>query len=148
MMTGKTTTNIWTLALVAAAVLGLAIAPAHADLIGHWKFDEGAGPTTADSSVNGNTATQAGTVGSWIVGKAGSAYQLGSGTSRFELADSSDLQVTGALTVSAWVNPFATSSYGLVAGVDQTGGTPNDMYALKTNSGDRPFWAVLGRFGP
>jgi len=114
-------------------------------LIGWWTFDEGAGNTAADSSTNGNTATQAGTAGSWITGKADNAYELGGSGCRFELlGGSGDLQVTGAVTVSAWVNPTSASSYGLIAGIDQTGGSDNDMYALKTDAGDKPYWAVIG----
>ena len=137
--------------------LGLAIAPAvaPADLIGHWKFDDAApGNTTtttaADSSPNGNGATYAGNGAiSWITGKAGSAFQLGGGSSRFELADSSDLKVTGAVTVSAWVKPTATSNFGLVAGIDQTGGSANDMYTLKTSGSatSSPRWDVVAAAG-
>ncbi|MBT3193291.1 MAG: hypothetical protein HN341_12115, partial [Verrucomicrobia bacterium] len=113
--------------------------------IGWWKFNEGSGTNVLDSSGNDNTATQAGSVGSWITGKADDAYELGGSDCRFELlSGSGDLQVTGAVTVSAWVNPTASSSYGLVAGVDQTGGTGSDMYALKTDGSDKPHWAVIG----
>ena len=138
----KSITSALTVALV--AMVWLTGTPADADLIGHWKFDEGTGTTTVDSSTNANTATQAGAAGSWIAGKADDAYELGLSTCRFELADSSDLQVTGAVTVSAWVNPTAASSYGLIAGIDQTGGIANDMYALKTDGSDKPYWAVIG----
>lgn len=134
------------LILVAAATLAFMTTSANAALIGHWKFDEGAGTTTADFSGNGNTATQAGAVGSWTTGKAGSAYELGGSTSRFELADSTDLRVTGAVTVSAWVNPDAISNFGLTAGIDQTGGSANDMYTLKTSGSgtDKLRWDVVG----
>ncbi len=132
--------------LVISASLAALCGKADAALIGYWNFDEGAGTTTADSSPNTNTATQAGAAGSWIGGVDGSAYELGGTTSRFEVVDSSDLAVTGAVTVSAWVNPFAASNFGVIAGIDQTGGTPNDMYSLKTtnSAGDSLNWAVIG----
>jgi hypothetical protein len=120
--------------------------PAAPELIAHWKFNEGTGNTTADSSVNSNTATQAGTAGTWISGKDGEAYELNN--TRLEVEDSSDLQITGALTVSAWVNPTGVSNWGLIAGVDQTGGPTNDIYALKTDGGgDKLRWAVVGSGG-
>lgn len=116
-------------------------------LIGHWTFDESAGTTAADSSSHANTATQAGTVGSWVSGKYDNAYRLGGLSSRFELAYSGHLQVTGAVTVAAWVKPLTASSYGLIAGIDTTGGTANDMYSLKTDGGDKPRWAVVSGGG-
>ncbi|MEM7391281.1 MAG: LamG-like jellyroll fold domain-containing protein, partial [Verrucomicrobiota bacterium] len=115
--------------------------------VAHWKFDEGAGTTAADCSSNSNTATLAGASGSWVTGRAGSAYQLGGSASRFEVSDSSVLRMTGPVTVSAWVNPFAASTFGLIAGIDQTGGSANDMYTLKTSGGDLPRWDVVAAAG-
>lgn len=131
---------------IAIATFALTATSANAEPIGYWKFDEGTGTTVADSSPNGNPATQGGASGSWITGKVGNAYQLGGNTSRFELADSTDLQVTGAVTVSAWVNPTAVSNFGVIAGIDQTGGSANDMYSLKTNNSgsDTLRWDVIG----
>jgi len=142
----RTTRHRATVVMMTTAAVLFAAAQAPAGLIGHWNFDEGSGTTTADSSPNGNTATQAGTAGSWITGKAGGAYQLGGGNCRFELADSSDLRVTGAVTVSAWVNPTAASNFGVIAGIDQTGGSANDMYSLKTadSGSDKLRWDVIG----
>lgn len=131
-------------AIAACALVGAS--SAHAALIGHWTFDEGTGTTAADSSTNANTATLAGAAGSWTTGQIDDAYELGGNTSRFELADSSDLQVTGAVSVSAWVRPSAISNFGVIAGIDQTGGTANDMYSLKTtgSSSNRLNWQVIG----
>ena len=39
-------------------------------LVGYWRFDEGSGTTTADSSGNGDTGTLSGEV-SWVAGKIG-----------------------------------------------------------------------------
>ncbi|MBT3191932.1 MAG: hypothetical protein HN341_05195, partial [Verrucomicrobia bacterium] len=142
------TLNMLTIALVTIA--WITATSADAGLIGHWTFDEGTGSTTADSSTNPNTATQAGVAGSWTDGAVGGAYTLGGTTCRFELGDSSDLRVTAAVTVSAWVNPTAASSWGLIAGIDTTGGTANDMYALKTEGSgdsDKPHWAVVSGGG-
>ena len=141
----ETTRSMLTVVMVMAAI-GLWAGTAGAGLVGHWTFDEGTGNTTADSSPNSNTATRAGTLGSWITGKAGGAYQLGGSSSRFELADSNALRVTSAVTVAAWVNPTAASNYGVIAGIDQTGGSANDMYSIKTNTSgsDRLRWDVIG----
>ena len=129
---------------VIPASLFALISSSNATLLAHWTFDENSGTTAADSSGNGLTATLAGATGSWVPGQAGSGYQLGGTNSRFELADSSTLQTTGAVTVAAWIKPFAASSFGVIAGIDQTGGTSNDMYSLKTTGGDNLNFQVIG----
>jgi hypothetical protein len=120
------------------------ISSSNATLLAHWTFDENSGTAAADSSGNGLTANLAGATGSWVPGQAGSGYQLGGTTSRFEVADSSTLQTTGAVTVAAWIKPLAASNFGVIAGIDQTGGTPNDMYSLKTTGGDNLNFQVIG----
>ena len=112
-------------------------------LVAHWKFDEGSGFVAADSSGSGLTATQAGTEGSWVTGKCDGAYEFGGGDSHFELSDSASLQLTGALTVAAWVKPTGESCFGVIAGIDQTGGSSNDMYTLKTNDADGLRWDLI-----
>ncbi len=132
--------NIWTVTVVAMVMACLGAASANAGLIGHWKFDDGAGTIAVDSSVNGNSATQA-SGGSWISGKDGGAYNL----PRFTVTDSTDLQLVGAvnLTVSAWVKRSGTGNE-FIAGIDgfATGGG-DDMYALKTSS-DKVLWYLKG----
>ena len=133
--------------------LALAVIPlvflgaSQAALLAHWTFDEGSGTTAADSSGNGLTAELAGAPGSWVTGQAGSGYELGQSDSRFELADSSSLQVTGSVTVAAWVKPFGESNFGVIAGIDQTGGTASDMYSLKTDARNNLTWQVIGADG-
>jgi len=104
-------------------------------LIGHWKFDEGAGTTAADSSINSNTATSGS--GTWVAGKAGQAFD----NPRFTLADSSDLNRTGAVpvTVSVWVKPHAAHGNTCFAGFEGTGSS-GDIYALKTSSDKIQFY--------
>lgn len=104
-------------------------------LIGHWKFDEGAGLTAADSSINGNTATSES--GTWVAGRAGQAFD----NPRFTLADSSDLNRTGAVpvTVSVWVKPHAAHGNTCFAGFEGTGNS-GDIYALKTSSDKIQFY--------
>ncbi|MGY8658548.1 MAG: hypothetical protein ACKVKH_07945, partial [Verrucomicrobiales bacterium] len=57
----RRSSQITTLAI--AALLSSA-SLAHADLIGWWDFEEGAGPTTADQSGGGHTGTL-GTGATW-----------------------------------------------------------------------------------
>lgn len=117
---------------------------AQAALLTHWTFDEGTGTTAADSSGNGVTAEIFGSPGSWVTGRIGSGYELGGGNSHFEVTDSSSLQVTGPVTVAAWVKPYGESNFGVIAGIDQTGGTASDMYSLKTDGNNNLTWQVIG----
>jgi hypothetical protein len=146
MTTGKTTTNIWTLALVAAAILGLAIAPADAGLIGHWKFDDGAGTTAVDSSGNGYDLTQVNADGSWVAGKAGGAYDRPRFTAN--IADSAALNLAGGSTVtlSMWVTVHSTAQYAGMLGFEGTGAT-GDIWGFKMDNADHPQWTSLPSHG-
>ena len=127
--------------------------PTSGGLIGYWQFDDqvpgnSTGTNAADASSSENRATYAGSGPvNWIAGKSGSAFQLGGDNSRFEIADSSKLRVTGSLSVTAWVRPTAPSRYGVIAGIDQAGGSESDMYSLKTNGSDVPHWQVVSGSG-
>ena len=56
--------------------------PAHADLVGWWKFDEASGTVAADSSANGNDGNLV-NGGTWIAGQNDGALQLnGTGLTR------------------------------------------------------------------
>ena len=46
--------------LLIVLVLGLMLSSAHADLVGNWKFDDGAGDVATDKSGNGNHGTLVG----------------------------------------------------------------------------------------
>ena len=127
----KTTRNRTTVVMMTMATLSFVAAHAPAGLIGHWKFDEGSGSTAVDSSANGNDATQSIAAGGWIAGKAGGAYNL----PRFWTpANPAGLQPTGAVSVSAWVNPNAAqANWTCLAGFEGTG-TGYDVYSLKVSS--------------
>ena len=67
-------------------------------------FDEGSGGVTSDSSGYGNTGTVNGAT--WSSGKFLTAlYFNGSSNSNVRINDSSSLQISGPLTVEAWVKP-------------------------------------------
>jgi hypothetical protein len=99
-------------------------------LIGHWKFDEGTGTTAADSSFNGNDATDAAPV--WTSGVSGSAVD----DPQFKLADSSDLYLDGSVpfTISVWAKTDLSAGGGAFVGFEGYGGD-GDIYAFKMASG-------------
>ena len=83
---------------------------ASASLLGYWQFDEGFGPTTADSSGNGLTGTLAGTpIPVWVTGMVGPGALDFTPTARVSLANDPLLQLTGPLTLTAWAWADATA---------------------------------------
>ncbi|KON86870.1 hypothetical protein AF332_08665 [Sporosarcina globispora] len=75
-----------------------------AELVAHWKFDEGSGTTVGDSSGNGNTGTLVNNP-TWTDSGNGGALAF-SGGSRAEFNSSATLNKTGDESVSLW---FKTS---------------------------------------
>ena len=78
-------------------------------LVGHWKFDEGAGSTANDSSGNGNNGALTNTP-LWTTGKVGKALYFNGIDSNVSVLASTVLDMATAFTMSAWVNPTATAS--------------------------------------
>ena len=81
--------------------------------VAHWSFDEGQGTTTWDGTENNNDGRLgsgscqpgASTCPSWIAGKHGSALDF-DGTDDYVLVPDDDtLDITDAITISAWVKP-------------------------------------------
>ena len=101
--------------------LGASISGPGSGIVGYWKFDEGTGGTTADSSGFGNTGTLVGVEWSEM-----SPFDEGESVSLFEsladvpsvpndyitVPDSNELDIPGSFTISAWVN---TSNIGPTA---------------------------------
>jgi glucose/arabinose dehydrogenase/chitodextrinase len=71
-----------------------------------YAFDEGAGTTTADASGHGLTGTLTNGAG-WAAGKNGTAVSLDGVNAFVTLGNPSGLQLTGSMTISAWINSAA-----------------------------------------
>ncbi|HEU5451078.1 MAG TPA: LamG domain-containing protein, partial [Terriglobales bacterium] len=97
-------------------------------LVGWWKFNEGTGAATADSSGNGNTGVLSGSpLPTWSsAGPTGAIYFPASlsfdGVSSYvdipNAAVSSSLNFASQLTVAAWVKPaipFQQGAYGIIS---------------------------------
>ena len=88
-------------------VLGL-VNSASADLVGHWRFDEGSGTIASDSSGNGNNGTLvAGPT--WVNGRFGGALEFDGADDRVDLG-SFDL-TTDTITYVALVNGSMTGGW-------------------------------------
>jgi len=78
-------------------------------LVAQWKFDEGSGMIACDSSGNGNNGTLV-NAPLWTAGKIGNALYFDGVNDNVVVAAASSLDLSGAFTLSAWVNPASTST--------------------------------------
>jgi len=74
-------------------------------LVGHWKFDEGAGTVVTDSSGYGNDGTFEGNP-QWVAGYYGGALEF-DGDDWVNCGDVPE--ITDAITIACWVNPAGLS---------------------------------------
>jgi hypothetical protein len=81
---------------------------ASADLVAHWKFDEGSGNVAHDTSGNGNDGTLIGNP-QWVAGKIGGALEFNGTDSIIDIPYSPDMTPSEGTTMSAWVFPTDTS---------------------------------------
>jgi glucose/arabinose dehydrogenase/predicted phage tail protein len=78
-------------------------------LVGAWPFGEGAGATTADVSGNGNRGTI--DRATWTPhGRHGSALGFNGENSTVRVPASASLDLSSAMTMSAWIQPTASQS--------------------------------------
>jgi hypothetical protein len=114
-----------------ALVLGLA-GSVSADLIGHWRFDEGSGTVAYDSSGNGHDGTIYGSP-SWVSGVGGNALEF-DGTDDYVGTGESLLDNMSEFTLACWVragNP-GSDRIGLIG--------QNDLIEMGFMSGNVEMW--------
>jgi YD repeat-containing protein len=80
--------------------------------VGYWKFDEGSGTTTADSSGIGNTGTLTNTT--WTTGEFANALSFNGSSSNVNMGTGTGLTdlYLGGMTVSAWIKPAGSGGGG------------------------------------
>lgn len=81
-----------------------------ADLVGEWKFDEGSGTITKDSSGSDNNGTLGGNP-QWVNGVFGKALELNGSTDYVNIPDSNYLDLTTAGTIEVWAKKDTQKSY-------------------------------------
>ena len=110
-------------------------------LIAAYAFDEGSGPTSADRSGLGHTATLG--AATWTPsGKNGGALNFNGTGARATVADANDLDLTSGMTLEAWVYPNAAPSDWRTILHKET-----DRYYLMAGSSNANRPAVGGTFG-
>jgi glucose/arabinose dehydrogenase/PKD repeat protein len=75
--------------------------PLPGGLVAGYRFNEGSGTTTADSSTNNITGTLVNSP-AWTSGKYGTGLSFG-GTAYVDLGDPAALRLTGSMTLTAWI---------------------------------------------
>ncbi|WP_164737339.1 LamG-like jellyroll fold domain-containing protein [Georgenia sp. SYP-B2076] len=102
---------------------------------GTWSLDEGQGTVAGDGSGLGNNGVVKGGA-TWVAGKAGTALALNGTTGYVAVPDKASLDLTGPMTVSAWVRPEVAATQYVVKKA-KNGGT--DGFELGLSSGGTAF---------
>jgi hypothetical protein len=105
-------------------------------LVGHWKMDEGSGTTLLDASSYSNNATTSGGP-IWVEGVSGKALKLNGSTQFASVPDNSSLDITGALTLAAWIRPEQAATQYVIKKAEQNS---TDGYELSLSSGGNIFF--------
>ena len=126
------------------ATVSITVTPAGGDpsLVGHWTMDETSGTTAHDTGAapaNDATTVAGPTFGA---GKIGNALTLNGSTQYATAPDEASLDITGAITMAAWIKPESTGTEGIVKkGV--TGGSAG--YELSLGSSGKVFVRFNGQ---
>ncbi len=121
-------------------ILSLALAsPVNAELVAHWKFDEGSGAVVHDTSGNGNDGTFMGDP-IWAAGKTGGALEFNGSTDYVEVPFSESLKVInqGDFTVAAWfrLDEIPTEYKVVLQQGDDTAGGPGRTWLFVHQSNE------------
>jgi len=100
--------------------------PTAAGLAAHYKLDQNA----TDSSGNNNHGTLAGGP-QWMAGKIGGALQFDGVDDFVDCGNGASLNITGPITISAWVYPTGGGGDGYGRIVDKSNGTGGDAPGYK-----------------
>ena len=110
-------------------------APAPTGVRGQWLMDEGSGTTVRDSSGWNNHGTVQGTV-AWGPGRSGSGLVLDGSGGYVQVPEAASLDLSGPMTVAAWVRPQVLATQYLVKKATQS----RDGFELSLSSSGRGFF--------
>ncbi len=105
------------------------------NLVGAWMLDDGSGATAADSSGNNYIGTLVGSPG-WTSGKINGALSFNGVDQRVVVSDNADLDITGTITLSAWIQPSQAATQYVLKKAHQAS---VDGYELGLSSGGTAF---------
>ncbi|MHC4118105.1 MAG: LamG domain-containing protein [Planctomycetota bacterium] len=110
------------------SVLGMA-ASTSAELVSHWRLDEGSGTVAADSGGSANDGILTGDP-QWSAGWIGGALELDGDGDFVDCSNSGTFNITDAVTLAAWVRPDLSFSYPDWSGIIMRGGPNIDTFAF------------------
>jgi|GEM_PF-1515738 len=102
-------------------------------LVGSWHLNEGSGTKTIDSSGNNNTGTLNGSNYWSTSGKNGNSF-TNSSTNSISLSNGNDANVTGDISVEAWIYPTSFSANNTIV-------HKNSQYTLAIDASGNVAWA-------
>ena len=101
-------------------------------LVAAYAFEEAQGTTTADASGNANQGTLEGGTSWTPTGKYGGALFFDGVNDNVRVEDSASLDLTGGMTVSAWVRPQTLTQWRTVVMKEQPSNLSYGLYANAT----------------
>jgi Concanavalin A-like lectin/glucanases superfamily len=91
-------------------------------LAGWWDFNEGSGGGAADASNNGNDGTLEGGP-NWVAGKIGGGLEFDGTDDYVDCGNDESVNITGAITIAAWIYPTGSGGTTYPRIVDKSSGT-------------------------
>jgi hypothetical protein len=106
---------------------------ADTSLVGGYAFDEASGTAATDASGRGNAGTIGGATRT--TGRNGSALSFNGTNNSVSIPDSTSLDLTSGMTLEAWVNPAAVTSWRTVILKETTGDLAYALYSASSYGG-------------
>jgi hypothetical protein len=122
-----------------ALVMGL-VNSASAELVGHWRLDEGAGDTVNDSSGNGNHGTLIDNV-QWAAGQIGGALKFDGSPGYLLIPHSDSLKLInqGDYTITMWFRQDVVTGIANLLQQTDAGGTGRTLLLADSATGIRTY---------
>ena len=115
-----------------ASAIVAAAPPPNSGLVAAYSFEEGSGTSVADLSGRGNSGVVSGAT--WVPGRYGSGLSFDGVDDWVTVADSTSLDLSSALTLSAWVRPGALGGWRTVLFKERSGGMVYALYGAEGGS--------------
>ena len=115
----------------------------HADLVGHWKLDDGAGDVAADATGNGHDGSLIDGP-TWVDGYINGALEFAGAGQKVDIPHSDELNPVDEFTVSLWANP-ASGGTGHRSPVTSRDDYPQRGYIIYVEPGNTwQYWTGIG----
>ncbi len=109
-------------------------------LVGYWKFEESVLSALIDSSAYGNNGTAIGNPAR-TTGLVGNALELNGSSQYATVPDNASLDITGQITLAAWIRPGALKTQYIIRKGNQSSSSGNG-YELSLSSAGKVFFRI------